>query len=46
MLKESKIPDDDNIPYNNWFRDIYVNRVIKAWKNREDHPEDTAQANR
>ena len=24
--------DDDNIPYNNWFRDIYVNRVIKAWK--------------
>ena len=24
--------DDDNIPFNNWFRDIYVNRVIKAWK--------------
>ena len=24
--------DDDNIPYSNWFRDVYVNKTIKAWK--------------
>ena len=24
--------DDDNVPYNNWFTDIYINRKISAWK--------------
>jgi len=24
--------DDDNIPYNNWFKDIYINKLIEAWK--------------